>query len=263
MRRSRMRQLKEGLTDSNNRLKIEGRRSNPYTFHLRGFTLMKEPRVPEHSHSGESRASSVENTRSSLMQAARKLFAAKGFDAATVKEIADAAGVNVSLVNYHFNGKEGLYRTCIETYGKTRLAVAQRILKPARSLEEFRIRLKMFVEEFFQLHLAEPECCLILTRDVSMESPLCEDIFRSTFLIIFDTLVNFVVDGKDMGFLREDCEERIAASILFGAMVHMLRNDRISQKFFQVSLYDDGYREKVVRELMDVFFRGLLPAEVR
>ncbi|MGE0171873.1 MAG: TetR/AcrR family transcriptional regulator [Oligoflexales bacterium] len=197
------------------------------------------------------------------MRAARTLFAAKGYDAATVKEIADHAGVNVSLVNYHFSGKEGLYRTCLEHYGKVRLASAQRILKAAASIEEFRVRLKMFIEEFFQLHLAEPECCLILTRDVSLEMPMCEDIFQDTFLMMFNTLVRFVSDGKTKGFFRADCEEGIASSILFGSIIHLARKDRISQKYFNVSLHNDDYRDKCVRELIAVFFRGVLPADVR
>jgi len=53
---------------------------------------------------------SQDNTKSSLIRAAQLLFARYGFAATSVKQIADKAGVNVSLVSYHFGGKEGLLK---------------------------------------------------------------------------------------------------------------------------------------------------------
>ncbi|MEU9823288.1 TetR/AcrR family transcriptional regulator [Pseudonocardia alni] len=47
--------------------------------------------------------------------AAEVVFARKGFDGATMREVADAAGVGVSLVVYHFATKEGLYRAVFES----------------------------------------------------------------------------------------------------------------------------------------------------
>lgn len=52
----------------------------------------------------------MEDTRSRLLSAASRLFAEKGYDHATVRDICAAAGVNIALVNYHFKSKEGLYK---------------------------------------------------------------------------------------------------------------------------------------------------------
>ena len=49
------------------------------------------------------------STKDRLMRAAVEVFAAKGFLAATVREICQAAGTNVAAVNYHFGDKEKLY----------------------------------------------------------------------------------------------------------------------------------------------------------
>jgi AcrR family transcriptional regulator len=47
--------------------------------------------------------------RTRLINAATPLFARQGLSGVNVRTIARAAGVNVSLISYHFGGKEGLY----------------------------------------------------------------------------------------------------------------------------------------------------------
>ena len=48
--------------------------------------------------------------RQKLVLAALKLFAEKGFEAASTREIAEAAGANISAIRYYFGDKAGLYR---------------------------------------------------------------------------------------------------------------------------------------------------------
>jgi AcrR family transcriptional regulator len=50
-----------------------------------------------------------DETQVRLLQAAGPIFAAKGFDAATVREICQQAGANIAAVNYYFRDKERLY----------------------------------------------------------------------------------------------------------------------------------------------------------
>jgi AcrR family transcriptional regulator len=53
-----------------------------------------------------------------LHAAAAKVFARKGYAAATVREIVEAAGVTKPVLYYHFGSKEGIYKAILETaYG--------------------------------------------------------------------------------------------------------------------------------------------------
>jgi AcrR family transcriptional regulator len=59
--------------------------------------------------------SAGEATRVALMEAAERLFAVRGIDAVTLREIQLAAGQsNTSVIGYHFESREGLVRALIE-----------------------------------------------------------------------------------------------------------------------------------------------------
>lgn len=77
----------------------------------------KQVRVPQQTRSEESRAS--------ILSAARKAFAAKGFEAANVRDIAADAGVTHTLIRYHFGSKEKLWREVV-TDMFTRLEIEMR-----------------------------------------------------------------------------------------------------------------------------------------
>jgi AcrR family transcriptional regulator len=53
------------------------------------------------------------DTRQRLIDAAAPLFAEKGFQHVTVREICKASNANVAAVNYHFGDKAGLYRAVV------------------------------------------------------------------------------------------------------------------------------------------------------
>ncbi len=50
-----------------------------------------------------------DDTQQRLLEAAGRIFAEKGFQAATVREICQEAGANIAAVNYYFRDKERLY----------------------------------------------------------------------------------------------------------------------------------------------------------
>jgi AcrR family transcriptional regulator len=54
-----------------------------------------------------------ESTEAKIKEAARVVFTQKGYDSATVRDIAKEADISVSLVNYYFRSKEKLFLLCM------------------------------------------------------------------------------------------------------------------------------------------------------
>jgi AcrR family transcriptional regulator len=54
------------------------------------------------------------DTRAQLLDAARAVFAERGYDGATVRAIADRAGVDAAMVNHWFGGKDALFTASLQ-----------------------------------------------------------------------------------------------------------------------------------------------------
>lgn len=54
------------------------------------------------------------STADKILNAAEELFSASGYDAVSIRQITQAAGVKLALVHYHFGSKEELYRAVIQ-----------------------------------------------------------------------------------------------------------------------------------------------------
>lgn len=92
--------------------------------------------------------------RQKILDAGLELFAEKGFEAASIREIADKAGVTVPNIYYYFKDKEGLYNACLESSINTFLDQLSKVDDPNLSFRERfmaigRIKMKMLKESTF------------------------------------------------------------------------------------------------------------------
>lgn len=82
-------------------------------------------RDAEGGDAGTKRQRAAERSRQAILDAAEKLFAEKGYESTSVREIGEAAGLSRGTPAYFFGSKEGLYR-----------AVLDRVLRDAGALIE-------------------------------------------------------------------------------------------------------------------------------
>lgn len=56
------------------------------------------------------------NAKEKILEAADALFSEIGFDATTVRKIAEVSGINKALIHYHFKSKDGLFEMVLDRY---------------------------------------------------------------------------------------------------------------------------------------------------
>jgi AcrR family transcriptional regulator len=112
-----------------------------------------------------------------LIQAALKLFARKGYELTTTREIAAAAGCAEGLIHRYFKGKAGLLPALVEYQFSKEIVELSRQLQPAPNLEAEFIQLVLweverfwatrdFLKVFIARALVDPAVAGILNRAV-------------------------------------------------------------------------------------------------
>jgi len=69
------------------------------------------------------------DTKTKIMEIAHGLFAKKGYDAVSVRDISKEADVNISAISYHFENKLGLYQSIIMHTMSTMVMELEKIVK--------------------------------------------------------------------------------------------------------------------------------------
>jgi len=93
------------------------------------------------------------STEDKIVNAAKKVFIAKGMDGARMHEIANQAGINKALLHYYFRTKNKLFEKVFTIVFKDVFAVFEQAISSEMSFEEF---LESFIRQYIKLLKAKP-----------------------------------------------------------------------------------------------------------
>lgn len=114
-----------------------------------------------------------DDTRQRVLQAAGAIFANKGFDATTVREICQRAGANQAAVNYYYRDKESLYLAAVEHAHCAGMDETAPSWAPGTPPEE---KLRQFLEGMLS-HLLDPNRpdwhTQLMMRELSFPTDAC------------------------------------------------------------------------------------------
>ncbi|MBX3034663.1 MAG: TetR/AcrR family transcriptional regulator [Bdellovibrionaceae bacterium] len=196
------------------------------------------------------KATSQGNARERLIHAALKLFAERGPDAVSVKEISDTARINVSLISYYFGGKEGLLDAVLESLAESRLRDFDRILVKVDSAREFRVRLTLLLRNLIHFFRGHRELVRLFFEELERGQSQAEKINAITFRRLGDRLEAFLSEAKRAGFMRQEGNVKIIALQIFAPVGQLMRNDRSLERFHGISLYDPRFCRQLVRQIV-------------
>jgi AcrR family transcriptional regulator len=135
----------------------------------------------------------TDDTKTRILNAAGPIFAEKGYDAATVREICEEAGVNLASVNYYFGGKERLYIDTVKrahpiTLDEIRVPDWPAGTPPATKLGDF---IHTMMKRNIEVQTAPWQIHLLL-REMQQPTAACRELVQGFFRAEFDLLLGIL-----------------------------------------------------------------------
>jgi AcrR family transcriptional regulator len=147
--------------------------------------------------------------RERLIEAARLLFAAEGFDATSVRDITARAHANLGAITYHFGSKEALYHAVIERFA---VPIADRIAAISTETGPPLERLGTAVRAFLDHIWRHPEMPRLILREMASDRPLPDPVGRVIRRNI-ESFSRMVAEGQAGGSIRPGEPHLMAMSI--------------------------------------------------
>jgi AcrR family transcriptional regulator len=157
-------------------------------------------------------------TRDKILDVAESLFARKGYDGTTIKQIGGGAGLNPALIYYYFAGKEDLYKAVLQRFFDTMLAQGVAVLDGSVSPAEAIRRLLALQAEWL---LARPNFYRLLVREmVDHDARHAQEVMLQMAAGPFQRLCRVIEEGQRSGTFRTDIEPRFAALSTIAQVVY-------------------------------------------
>lgn len=104
------------------------------------------------------------STEEKIKEAARKVFMQKGYAATRTRDIAEAAGINLALLNYYFRSKEKLFNEVMtEKFLQLFGVVFPIVNNDALNLDK---KIEVLVEKYIDLLLENPDLPIFVLSEI-------------------------------------------------------------------------------------------------
>lgn len=189
----------------------------------------------------------LNDTRMRLLNAAGAVFAEKGFQSATVREICHVAGVNLASVNYYFGDKEQLYIEAVRQARQMRMA--QFPMPEYEPGTPASVRLLGFVRTMLSRMIDDegaPWQSRLMMREILHPTKACQQMVEEHFRPHFELLLEILselVPAATPRRVREQIAFSIVGQCLYyrvaqGVVDLLIPQDRLEQCYSIEALAD-------------------------
>lgn len=162
-------------------------------------------------------------TAASLLVAATELFARRGYDGASVRDITREAGANLAAVGYHFGSKEGLWLATLEAaLSPLREAIGAAAAGPGAALD----RIEACVRAMFAFAAERPSINGLILHVMASAPPLPEPALR-TIQFNSATMRELIEKGQSEGSIGDGDPRFLALSVASQPMAVLLARPAI------------------------------------
>lgn len=186
-----------------------------------------------------------DNSKNRILAAATTLFAKKGFDGTSIREICKAADVNICMISYYWGGKQELYQGIIDNLIENQIEYSKSFLDLNKNpydmtKEECRELLSEVMDKFVDFFYTNISSDLIVLLLKEQQKP--DFIINSP---VFDCIRSMVAR-----ILEVDKNDRLAVfKMLF--MLSQINSPRILPAFSLRLLGEDDFCEEDIIIIKD------------
>ena len=155
-----------------------------------------------------------ETARDRIYRVAARLYALRGYEGTSIREIAEAAGVTKPLVHYHFESKERLFSDLLDhAIGRCACQAAAIAARETGSAEKLRELIRAFAAEAREA----PEIVCFAQEALTMPGrlPLAAE-QKDRGRELFEIIVRLIAEGCRRGEFRQT-DARHAAAVVIAA----------------------------------------------
>jgi TetR/AcrR family transcriptional regulator, fatty acid metabolism regulator protein len=152
------------------------------------------------------------------------VFAAKGFHAARVGDIAEEAGVAYGLVYHYFSSKDELLETIFRTTWTDMLARVREVEASGVPATE---AVRQVTALLLRTWRRDPDLVRVLVREVTRSPHVQHEIQEITQAM--QALENIIRRGQEAGEFQPELDPRLAAVVFYGALDEVLTSWVLSQ----------------------------------
>ena len=205
-----------------------------------------------------------EGTKEAVLDAAEYLFARRGYDAVSLQEVGEEAGVSRGTPSYFFGSKKGLYRAVVERMAEdVRGFVAGTRSRPVTGElgNDVGEAMAWAIGGYVDFLASRPNFVSLVGREVLDWERLSEGEpgLASLADVLGDPGAGFLAEGLGRGPFREDVDPRhLAISIIALCFFPFAHADGLLRKQLGLDPYDPAFIEERKRHVVDLVMRGIL-----
>jgi AcrR family transcriptional regulator len=153
-----------------------------------------------------------------IVEAASATFSTKGFEAASIAEIARAAQVSDGLIYRYFTNKRDLLFRVLQVFYERILGEVEAQVSEAIRFDD---KLHRLIRRHFEAFVADRGLCRLFLTEVRVTSDYPGSAIQALNRRYTKVLTALIEDGIAKGEVKPDISPRLVRDVLFGAIEHI------------------------------------------
>jgi len=195
-----------------------------------------------------------------ILLAAERLFATKGFDGTSVRDIAHEANVNVAMINYYFGSKDKL----LDTFFEWRVPDFMINVDELGLIDNALDKIDAMVDRSIKSMNSHRKLYHIITIESSLKQRmLISEAFRKLKLHNLEVISSVINEGVRQGVFKEGYDPILIHSMMMGTFMNFQMNYSFLQEQLHIGSDEEyaRYIETTLTEFIQKTIKALLTYE--